>query len=37
MAVLPEVDMMLSKVKIDDIQVGNPGSHLPKNKSNYVS
>ena len=30
MAVLPEVDVMLSEVKIDDIQVGDPGVPLTK-------
>ena len=30
MAVLPEVDVILNEVKIDDIQVGYPG--VPSNK-----
>ena len=30
MTVLPEVDMMLSEVKIEDIQVGDPGVQLTK-------
>ena len=30
MTVLPKVDMMLSEVKIEDIQVGDPGVQLTK-------
>ena len=30
MAVLPDVDVMLSEVKVDDIQVGDPGVQLTK-------
>ena len=35
MAVLPEVDVMLSEVKIDDIQVGDPGVPLTKEQEEF--